>query len=747
MYNFFKHCKNNRIARRLLLLPVLIAFVLCGTLTRVQAQRLFPKKTVYTQAQEYFHDRKYFEAAQLFEQYLSDEKSVKGVSDPFLVRKRGKDTTVEVRTPRHDATYNLAESYRLTHDFTQAEKWYGEASALPGHNPLSEYWYGVTLRTNKKYDSAEKVLTTFINNYPKDDEWKDNAYFELENLQFIRDQAANNPVHVTVKPEQNNLNRSAYALVIPDKKAFVFTSIYVDSSAMKKGKYAYFARLYNSVSGGNVMDSAHVLPIASPQGYHEGLATFDKEGKTMIFTRWNDKDGKRISALYRTTKTETGWSTPEKLGAPFNIEGSNSTQPFITADQKYLLFSSNRPGGSGLYDIWYAQIDQNLNSVQAINMGNTINTAKDDMSPFYHQNTGQLLFSSNGRVGMGGFDIYSSAGDFNVLQWQNVTNPGAPINSSKDDLYFISTDNESLWGNGWLSSDRNSDCCLEMFAYNRANSQYFSGVVVDKVSGLPIPGAVINLRHLLGVDANGNPNGAEVAKQDGEEKENSDYPFDPLTVIADSLGRYHFSLTNTKKVQVKAGKPGYDSVIASYEIAHKTGTDSLAADTILLSPTRIHDPDLVQSGTDPPDRSPTGELHDPDTTTGTAFDPDPTNSMGPKTKPEPGLSIGTINSQLIHFDFDKTIIKEEYYSILDQIAELMNNQPSLSLNINGHTDAFGSNDYNDRLGRLRSEAVISYLSQKGVDAERFSALSFGEVMPIASETVNGSDDAQGRFMN
>ncbi|HMF73271.1 MAG TPA: hypothetical protein VK616_17445, partial [Flavitalea sp.] len=493
MFNFFNHRKNKPIHWRPHHVVLLIVFVFTGAI--VQAQRLFPN-SVYVQAEQYFQEKKYFEAAQLYEKYLTDDKHIKGVSDPFLVRKRGKDTITEKKTPRQDATFNLAESYRLTHDFKQAEKWYEEAIALPDHNPLSEYWYGVTLRSNEKFEKAFEVLTTFVETYSPEDKWKENARHELNNLQFIKEQANKKTVPLFIRPEINERNKSAYALVIPDKKTFAFTSIYVDSAAIKKGRYAYayFARLYTSVASRTIMDSALILPIESQKGYHEGLASFTNDGQTMIFTRWANKDGARISALYRCFKINDGWSKPEKLGAPFNIEGTNSTQPFITEDQKFILFSSNRPGGSGSYDIWYAPVDGNLSAVEATNMGSAINTGGDDMSPYYHQQTNKLVFSSNGRIGMGGFDIYSAAGDISTSQWEAVSNPGSPINSSKDDLYFISTDEETLWRTGWFSSDRNSDCCLEIFAYRQDNSQYVSGVVIDKVSRLPIPGAIITLK-------------------------------------------------------------------------------------------------------------------------------------------------------------------------------------------------------------------------------------------------------------
>ena len=72
-------------------------------------------------------------------------------------------------------------------------------------------------------------------------------------------------------------------------------------------------------------------------------------------------------------------------------------------------------------------------------------------------------FSSNGHVGMGGFDIFYAKGNFSMSDWEKPVNAGAPLNSSKDDMYYVSTDEDDVWNTGWISSDRSSECCLALF--------------------------------------------------------------------------------------------------------------------------------------------------------------------------------------------------------------------------------------------------------------------------------------------
>jgi outer membrane protein OmpA-like peptidoglycan-associated protein/tetratricopeptide (TPR) repeat protein len=715
MNTFFKHRKTRPVKWQPLQAILLMVFVF--TAVTAEAQKL-AVTGVYEQAEQFFRERKYFEAAQCYKKYLATEKPAEIVSDPFALRKKERKIILAKQIARQEATYKLAESHRLTHDFTQAEKWYKEAIELPGHNPLGEYWYGITLRANQKYDEAFVTLHNFIDTYAPDDEWKENARFELRNLEFIKEQTKKN-IQFAVTPELNKVNQSAYALVIPGSNSYVFTSIYVDSSEMKKGKHAYFARLYSSVKSEALIDSARLMPIEAQQGYHDGLAAFAREGKTMFFTRWTtNKQGVKLSALYRTDKTETGWTNPVKLGAPFNLPGSSTAQPFITEDNRFIIFSSNRPGGSGGYDIWYTALDSSLSSGTATNMGAAINTKADEMSPYYHQKTHQLVFASNGRVGMGGFDIYSVAGDIAEQAWQEVSNPGIPINSSKDDMYFISTDEEILWNNGWLSSDRASDCCLELFSLQRLDSQYVSGVVTDAETGKPIANASIRMN--------------DTSKTDGS----------VFLALTDSNGRYYFSLARTRSIWIIAQKPGYDSASAGYIITIKTGRDSLNADTMRLKERRLYDPDVGFTGTDPPGPPKPGEVFDPDAEAKTSAKPDEVFEP-----PDAEKAIEVLHNRRIHFAFDEAVIERKYFSYLDSIISVMEKYPSVNIEIDGHTDAFGTSGYNDRLGRERAEACIRYLVHRGIDATRISGFSYGETIPIGVETINGEDNPDARYLN
>ena len=125
------------------------------------------------------------------------------------------------------------------------------------------------------------------------------------------------------------------------------------------------------------------------------------------------QNNQTISYIYTSHLTEKGWTEPVRAPEPLNQEGSNSAQPYLTTDGRYVLFSSDRPGGAGGYDLWKASLDSNHEVIQVQNLGNVINTSGDEEAPYFHEKSGTLVFSSDGHVGMGGFDIFYARGNFN----------------------------------------------------------------------------------------------------------------------------------------------------------------------------------------------------------------------------------------------------------------------------------------------------------------------------------------------
>ena len=540
-----------------------LSFLLCSTWLFAQTG----DPGYYNQADRLFQNKEYFMAAQVYEKYLTSEKKARSSGSPFAVEKKVKGKTNF--NLHEEAVYSLAECYRECHDFADAEKYYKLATGFSDKAyPLSQFWYGVSLRANQKYADAYIAISKFLESYTELGPVLNRADRELESLKYIQSELSKNTKDFQLELQKNSGNTSAYALSIEKGDTVVFTSIHADSLAQKNGKTIYNNNLYQSTLGDNLMSES--IPVAMPGLGNEqnGLASFTPDGKKMFFTKWIKKDDQNYSAIYVSDKVGEAWSTPIKLGEPVNIQGFNSTQPFVTDDGKYLLFASDRPGGLGNYDLWYSEMDTNFQALTAINMGDVINTPGDDEAPFYHHKSRTLIFSSNGRIGMGGFDIYYARGNTDLTRWESPKNPGIPINSSKDDMYYVSTDKENIWNTGWLSSDRSTDCCLALFSVHENNTLIISGSVVDCKTQLPVEGA-----ELIFTDPQrGN-------KLIGRNR-------------SDAAGRYGFEMKNVSVFNVQAAKPGYSGASNSYEVNLEPGLDTLKAETLCLSLLKLDIPEV-----------------------------------------------------------------------------------------------------------------------------------------------------------
>lgn len=93
-------------------------------------------------------------------------------------------------------------------------------------------------------------------------------------------------------------------------------------------------------------------------------------------------------------------------------------------------------------------------------------------------------------------------------------------------------------------------------------------------------------------------------------------------------------------------------------------------------------------------------------------------------------AVKTILATLIHFDYDKAIIRAGDAAVLDQKVAILQANPGLRIRISGHCDERGSDEYNLALGNRRATAAKQYLVSHGIDASRIETVSYGEERPI-----------------
>ena len=192
-------------------------------------------------------------------------------------------------------------------------------------------------------------------------------------------------------------------------------------------------------------------PIGPPLNTHgnEGAQCISPDGQYIYFTACNRDDGLGSCDIYFSKKTGNGWTTPVNLGSPVNTSAWES-QPSISADGKTLYFASSRENGKGGMDIWKCIMNENGSFGNPINLGDSINTRYNEMSPFIHPDNQTLYFSSDGMLGMGGKDIYFSRKNKDGI-WTKPVNIGYPINTYADEINLLVNAKGNL---AYFSSDK-----------------------------------------------------------------------------------------------------------------------------------------------------------------------------------------------------------------------------------------------------------------------------------------------------
>jgi OmpA-OmpF porin, OOP family len=139
-----------------------------------------------------------------------------------------------------------------------------------------------------------------------------------------------------------------------------------------------------------------------------------------------------------------------------------------------------------------------------------------------------------------------------------------------------------------------------------------------------------------------------------------------------------------------------------------------------------------------PDATPTSGASGPvDTPVAAPAQIAPAAAKATEAKPAPAADTAAAVGFRINFAFNSAVIPSAHFSQLDRVADLLRQEPALSLAVEGHTDAVGSAEYNIELSRRRAVAVVYYLVNHGVDANRLMAVGKGKTEPLVTDAMDG----------
>jgi OOP family OmpA-OmpF porin len=516
-------------------------------------------------ADVYFQNKEYYAAAEYYKKSLQISTDSTGIVVPYsyaikIDKADGKQADYEY------SVYQLANSLRLYKDFRGAEAWYALAQDFT--NPkyaLASFFYGESLRSNQKFTEAIIAFQSFLKKYKAKDNYTELAKKEIASCNFalyemryprlykfsklfnqINDKGSN----YTPLLSNNNFYFTSSRPVAVGNKTEVLDHSKSNSKIGRK-ETPYINAIYEA-SGNPQQPETIVKRIGVVETGREFAApAFHPNGRLMYLTSWTAKGQRKIYEVNISSGTGNTWSAPKMLGPEVNINGFNSMQPFVTKDGKYLVFSSDRPGGFGNYDLWYCPLREDGTVGQGVNMGNLINTKEGEEAPYYNYKSKKLIYSSAGKVGIGGLDFYESEGDF--ANWTEPRNLGYPFNSSKDDAYFTPLDSDD--SEGYISSDRESVCCLEIF-HVKKEFITIRGIVYDCKGEKPLSGALITLT-------------------------DSDHE---MKINADRDGKYTFKVNSNRELKIRAEKRGYFTKVLSYDYDELAKMDTLVNPKLCLAP-------------------------------------------------------------------------------------------------------------------------------------------------------------------
>lgn len=443
-------------------------------------------------ADNYFVKGDYSSAANYYEKYFEGNPALtEDEFNPYQPQNSAVKRTAEPQN-KEQSMYRLAESYRMLNFPSKAAPYYKKVMDMAKNQyPLASFHYATQLRALAKYPEAEQQFKAFLAAYRTNDEHKKNAERELQNLKFIQAQLQKKDLkYYTIKKAPSGLNTTgaSYAPVWLNNNTLLFTSTRPQDN---DSKYKNSNRVYQAVYTGGTVSNIQQANLNQDNDMHQGVVAVTPDGNTMFLTRWSVKNEKKESAIYVTRRDGDKWSNPDRV-SNLNVEGFNTQQPYITPDGKYLFFSSNRSGGQGGYDLYYAPLD-NGNPGNPVNFGAAVNTSYDEQAPFYHDASKSLIFSTNGRVGMGGFDFFQSKGSIGT--WAEPVNLGYPVNSVKDDIYITSRGTaKNILEDVILSSDREAACCLELFSLKKVRPlRQLSGRITSCDPSKPLTAATVTV--------------------------------------------------------------------------------------------------------------------------------------------------------------------------------------------------------------------------------------------------------------
>lgn len=595
------------------------------------------------------------------------------------------------------------------------------------------------LKMQGKYTEAttiyEKVIAINPNN--------DIAKRHVENKEFAASAMRDSAIYV-IKNSAINSPASDFAPGFFIDKKIIFSSSRGDNAKdqrlYRRTEQPYLNIYYADVASDTSLKDQRLIEDKLNSRYHEGTMTFVPGDNVVYFTRNNYLNGTVKKSKNEKLKlgifvakydmTEGKWG--ELTAFPHNNKEYSVGHPTTNASRNRIYFVSDMPGGQGGTDIYYCE-KQGETWGSPINLGNKINTSADEMFPFMVSDS-LMYFSSNGQLSLGGLDIFYT----NPLNDSPVLNAGYPLTTKSDDFALVCYPDETV---GFFSSTRKGgkgDDDIYEFRIVPVDTLTVSGTARDMETMQPIAGVLIKVPTDDGstvevlTDANGNykvkaPYKPEVVvegskqsylpgKGTGKPNPRSSY----LEHVDLKLQKYD-GLSTGKVIYAENNGPAIGALVRLIKI---TGVDSVTVDSTFIDKKGTYQFPIFSKKNYTLIVTQDGYARQT-----ASFN---TNNPSEKTftrdfklfKPKVGEVVRLDN---IYYDYNSAVIRSDAALELNKLVQILNDNPTMKIELSSHSDSRGGDKYNLDLSDKRAKAAVTYIISQGISTDRLYGKGYGEL--------------------
>lgn len=393
----------------------------------------------------------------------------------------------------------IGDMYMLLRDYAKAEKTYDRVLKRDKRDEFFDIRldYARAMKAQGKYKLALDEFNGFIST-TESDSLRNEAKLELRGILLMEKYPENIEAAVSFAGESINSPSAESSPALYSDGTLYFSSMNAKTPTIIDGEEGeYHAKIYSAArtpqgdfSKASALDEA----INRIDFYNTGVS-FSEDGQKMYFTRAKyNNNGVENSQIYLSKRAGDKWGSPYPIEALNNEFRSRHPYEGELFGRKVLYYISDMPGGYGGYDIYYSTIAGDAYE-KPVNLGEKINTPRNEMSPFYKD--GALYFSSNGHPGMGGLDNFYT--EWDGSKWSEVTNMGFNYNTSYDDSFLRFNQGGTA---GYVVSNRthkdkkkykNTDtCCDDIYMIQIRDLVIELKTIVNNEKG-PLEGATVEL--------------------------------------------------------------------------------------------------------------------------------------------------------------------------------------------------------------------------------------------------------------